>query len=254
MVRITTAGGESVQATRLNQQLRGTLDLMTKDLQRAGYVNWSGAGAWVWDEDGPVTNPYTDDDDGGTPVYNILDFYEAAVPRINEFGQVRLFSFATPGDASTAASACTTDCECILYSYDIDGNGALSTGDFELFGFRLNDGAVEMRTAGNDHTCSTGTWQDVTDDNLEITSLGFTLLYVNDPATGDATVYPIQSGASLGPNVACVPGAGALLDDKCLWRRKVAISISAQLAADNAVQLALNTDVKVKNDYFQSAP
>src|SRR5690606_19939477 len=125
MVRITTAGGESVQATRLNQQLRGTLDLMTKDLQRAGYVNWSGAGAWVWDEDGPVTNPYTDDDDGGTPVYNILDFYEAAVPRINEFGQVRLFSFATPGDASTAASACTTDCECILYSYDIDGNGAL---------------------------------------------------------------------------------------------------------------------------------
>lgn len=35
MLRISTSGGESVLATRLNQQLRGTLDIVTKDLQRA---------------------------------------------------------------------------------------------------------------------------------------------------------------------------------------------------------------------------
>lgn len=253
MLHISTSGGEVVQSARLNQQLRGALDFMSKDLQRAGYVNWSGDNAWVWDNSGPTGNPYTADDEAGTPVYNILDFYEAAIPRINEFGRVRLFSFATAGDATSGAAACSTNCDCILYSYDIDGDGSLNSGDFELFGFRWNDGAVEMRTAGNVHECTSGTWQDVTDSTVTVTAATFALQYVNSTA-GDATVYPIVGGLDTGLNTACTPGAGAIPDDKCLWRRKVDMSLTGQLASDAGVSMQINTSVKIKNDYFQTAP
>jgi type II secretory pathway pseudopilin PulG len=254
MLRISTSGGEVVASTRLNQQLRGALNLMTRELQRAGYVNWSGANAWTWDDAGPAANPYTADDDAGTAVYNILDFYEAAVPRINDFGQVRLFSFPTPGVAAGGTSACTTNCDCVLYSYDIDGDGGRNTGDFELFGFRWNDGAVEMRTGGDTHSCDSGTWQDITDATINVTNASFSLQYVDNVANGDATVYPIVGGGATGPNTACTPGAGGIPDDKCLWRRKVEISLAGQLASDAAVTMQINTSVKIRNDYLQTAP
>ena len=254
VLRVTVAGGESIQATRLNQQLRGTMDLVTKELQRSGYVNWRGSNAWEWDDDGPVTNPYDADDDGVTPTYNILDFYEAAIPRINEFGRIELYSFATPGDASSGTSACTSDCDCILYAYDIDGDGGLNTGQFELFGFRWNDGALETRTAGDVHGCDSGIWQDINDANVEVTSLGFTLEYVDEANSGDATVYPIQGDTSQGLSTACTPGNGSLLSDKCLWRRKVTVSMAGRLLSDDSVTMALESAVKLKNDYFQTAP
>lgn len=254
ILRVTVTGSESVAATRLNQQLRGGLDLMARDIQRAGYINWSGRHAWEWGTDGPVSNPYVEDNDGITPVYNILDFYQAAVPRINEFGWVQLFAFATPGNASGAVSPCTSDCHCILYSYDIDGDGGLSSDRFEKFGFRWNDGAVEMRTAGNSHTCNSGTWQDITDNTVTITRMGFSLVYVSDESAGDSTVYPFVNINPGAPKTSCTPGAGAINDDKCLWRRKIEITLEGILSGDDAVTMSLRTDVKIRNDYLQTKP
>ncbi len=253
-LHITTSGGEVVQSTRLNQQMRSAMDLMSRELHRAGYVNWAGVNAWEWDGSGPVTNPYDADDEDDGPVYNILDFYEAAIPRINEFGQIRLFSFSTPGDAASTVAPCTANCHCVLYSYDIDRDGGLNTGAFELFGFRWNNGALQMRTAGETHECNSGTWQDITDSTITVTQANFGLQYVNNPGAGDATVYAIIGGESTGPNTACAPGAGGVDDDKCLWRRKVDISLQAELAADSEVTIQLNSSVKVKNDFLQSAP
>ena len=250
VVRVSVAGSESVQATRLNQQLRGALGLMTKELQRAGYANWRGSHAWEMDANG---NSSDSNGDGRT---DIGDFYQSAIPSINEFGRVELFAFTSPGVAGTGTpSACSSNCDCILYSYDIDGDGKKNADSFELFGFRWNQGAVEMRTSGSGHGCNSGSWSHVTDANVTITRLTFELVYHDAAGTGkDATVYPIVDGQWTGLANVCVPGAGAVADDKCLWRRKVAITLEGQLADDPGVKVGLNGDVKIKNDYFNTAP
>lgn len=248
-LRINVSSGEVVKTARLNQQLRGTLDLMSKEIQRAGYLAWDGANAWAPDVDGN----YVDSNIDGN--VDILDFYTAAIPEINDIGEVSLFSFATPGNAATAASTCSTNCDCILYSYDIDSDGSVNTGQFELFGFRFNDGAVEMRTAGNGHSCTTGTWQDITDDTVNITRLNFTRVWVNDATAGDSTVYPFTDGkTSAGLATACVAGAGDINDAKCLWRRKIQVNLEGELSGDATVFARLRTDVKIRNDHFNTAP
>ncbi|MFA5495799.1 MAG: prepilin-type N-terminal cleavage/methylation domain-containing protein [Porticoccaceae bacterium] len=245
MLRFTVSGGELVQASRLSQQLRAALAVMTRDLQRAGYTSWEGA--WPADASGQLG------DANGDGAVDILDFYQAALPRINDFGPVRLLSFATPGDAASGAAECSADCDCILYSYDLNRNGQLDPGggSFELLGFRWHRGAVEMRTAGERHECTSGTWQDMTDGVVEVTRLGFSLEYVDAADAGDATVYPIVDGEVGGPGKTCIPGAGAIADNKCLWRRKVAIDVEGRLASDHAVTLGLTSAVKLKNDHFQ---
>lgn len=252
-VRMSISGGQSVQATRLNQALRGSLDLMARDIQRAGYINW----VPLWDTNGNGIQDYsteTDDDVNGDGVVDIMDFYDTVVPVINGAGNVQLFSFATPGDATSGAAACTTNCDCVLFSYDIDENGAINTADFELFGYRWNDGAIEMRTGGDPNSCTAGTWQDITDDTITVTALAMDLVLVDDENNGDATVYPLVEGVSQGLDTACTPVAGAVDEDKCLWRRKVAVSITAELTDDAAVAVTLASSVKLKNDYFNTAP
>src|SRR5690606_5344104 len=173
---------------------------------------------------------------------NILDYYEAVTPVLNDMGRVEVNG------------------NCILYSYDIDEDGGKGTGEFESFGFRLNDGAIEMRTAGDGHACDTGTWQDVTDSSVTITSLTFTLVYGDDPDAADpedSTMYSYEDGAWGGPATTCTPAvAGALPEDDdvlCLVRRGVRIEVEGQLTADAAVTMELDTKVKLKNDHFNTA-
>src|SRR5690606_6349721 len=96
MVRISTAGGESVQATRLNQQLRGSLDLVTKELQRAGYTNWFA----TWDGCGGGAVDGVLSDANGDGAVDIRDYYQCAAPVVNRFGSVTLWGFPTRGSAS----------------------------------------------------------------------------------------------------------------------------------------------------------
>jgi type II secretory pathway component PulJ len=263
MLRMSVSGGEIVQSTRLNQQLRGALDLMTKEIQRAGYVNWSP----LWDEDGDgiFDNINGDVDEDGNDIVDVRDFYEVAIPAMDAFGDIRLFAFATPGDASSGVSACTNNCDCILYSYDIDGDGALNADEFELFGFRLNDGAIEMRTAGETHSCNSGTWQDVTDDSVTVTSLEMTRVWANSVGTGNDstgyryvnesgkwTVEELQPGCTTTDN----DGANPLPvdgDTLCLWRSSILINVTGELSGDAAVSMQLQSRVKPKNDYLNTS-
>ncbi|KJS10043.1 MAG: hypothetical protein VR73_00090 [Gammaproteobacteria bacterium BRH_c0] len=239
MLRVNVSGGEIVQSTRLNQQMRSALDLMSKELQRAGYVDWLAA----WDQDGEDGPLSMDDDVNGDGKLNILDYYEAVTPVLNEMGLVQVNG------------------NCILYSYDLDGDGGKSTGQFESFGFRLNNGAVQMRTSGNGHACDTGTWQSITDSSISITSLTFTLDYVADVDDGDSTFYSYTVAPATEwsdtPLTACTPDvAGEVPEDGdvlCLARRNIEIALEGQLASDAAVTMGLSTKVKIKNDHFNIA-
>lgn len=249
MLQVTVSGGEIVQSTRLNQQLRGALDLMSKELQRAGYVRWDTAGTWLWVDGEPAADPYTADAldseiDGGT--YNALDFYVSVAPKLNEMGRI---SINNGGD-------------CILFSYDANGDGEKGVGNFENFGFRLANGMIQRKTTG-DHSCDDGGWSNVTDDTVTVTDLTFTLnsISADDQLDGDTARYEYELGQdewlAEDTRVACTPSVPGVVpvegDVFCLIRRNVAIELEAQLADDDAVTLSLNTKVKLKNDQLHTA-
>lgn len=217
VAKTTFSGLENIRAVQLNQQIRGTMDIIRRDLQRAGYVE-----AW---------NPGAVDVDSG------LD-----IAAINIFGTVTL--------GSCSSGVCT----CILYSYDRNADGeqgigsgtpgaSQNTDNFELYGFRLNDnsngdGGIEMRLGGSPSSCTSGTWQDLTDASVTVTALSFEL------DSADATIYAISDGDGDG---VCDSA------EVCYARRKINISISAELTSDSAVKVQISNEVKIKNDHYYTA-
>lgn len=236
VARISVASGESVQMTRLNQQMRATMDFITQDLQRAGYVNWRAA----------LDDCPSHEAQESTHSWSPADFFDCVAPVMSEMGRILPDLLAQGGS------------DCILYSYDIDGNGTRNSGDFELFGFKLAGGAVRTRTAGDTHSCDTGIWQAISDSILTISALNFTMEQ-NAAGGNEVAAYrlfygdqgPLPTWQSSGPIDVCVPGEGGLLDDKCLWRRVVTIELEGHLSSDAAVSMRLVSKVKIKNDHFQ---
>ena len=141
------ATSDTVRLSRLNQELRGTLDLLTNDLRRAGY--W----AFTPGIDTPTDNP----------------FQTAA------------------NDVQLGNSTGEPENSCILYSYDLNNDlrvgvgpsgvagPTTSTSNLEQFGFRLRAGQMQMRNGGSPFNCTSGSWQAITDADTEVTDLQFAL-------------------------------------------------------------------------------
>jgi Tfp pilus assembly protein PilW len=169
--RSLTSSGRNFQDARLTQDLNVAMDLITRDLRRAGY---SGTAQGVTTAAGAAGNLFTQD----TP---------AALAGTKDGG----INLATPG--------------CILYSYDFaPPPGVPGTKDSnEQLGFRLKNGAVEAGSSVTD--CSptaTGGWQQVTDPRLTtVTGLNFEYL----DAEGNATPVPFigASNSALPSWVVC---------------------------------------------------
>ena len=150
VAKTSFSGLENIRAIQLNQQLRGTMDLMRRELQRAGYVE-----AWT---------------PGAATLAAGIDTAAMAL-----FGTVTLGGTCSSGV-----------CDCILYSYDRNSDGdqgigsgtagsGQNTDNFEMYGFRLNSNIIQIRKSGNTHGCSSGTWEGITDGSVKITALGFEL-------------------------------------------------------------------------------
>lgn len=247
MVRIGVEGGQTLQTARLGNELREVLDFAARDLQRAGYVAWDqrcGLGA------------------GGSSSLAVDEFYECAVPAMDEFGQVELFDY-DPRDLTASPTACSSGCSCVLYRYDLNGDGQFSNGNFEAFGLRRNGDRLEVRAAGSGHACDSGTWVPVHGADLAVTNLSFDLVYASAAgASSHAGAFALASAGgswSAGSTAAsCAPtpddAADPLPDSAgdrvCLWRRSVGISLAARLPGDPAVTAALATRVRLANDFF----
>jgi type II secretory pathway component PulJ len=144
-----SGSGAGLRMAHLQQQLRASLEIMGRDLRRAGYYG-------VQPDTATLSllraNPFTDADHPGKAE--------------TERNDVRIGHY--PGEAADS---------CILYSYDLDADGSLTpsgTG-MERFGFRLRGGMLQMRYGGEPFDCTQGTWHAVTDAGVEITRLQFQL-------------------------------------------------------------------------------
>lgn len=179
---------DNLRLIRLNQELRSLAGLMAADIRRAGYNG--GAIALVG---AGATTP--------SP-----------------------FEAVTIGTASTAG-------DCILYSYDDSTNSASSSDGTlngnEYYGFRLNGNTVQRLSASSASTCTSGTWQALSDPNdTVVTALSFTL---TDNEICNATLY---SGMHV---------------------QTVTISITARPAniADMAIARTVTESVRTRNERYE---
>ncbi|OQK16827.1 hypothetical protein AU255_02680 [Methyloprofundus sedimenti] len=240
---------DNIQLTRLNQDLRAMMDIMERDIRRAGFV--------------------TSDPDNNFASLQANPFFDSAT-----------------GGATTDIGIYNSGA-CIVYSYNSDNDSPPVVDSNERRGFLLDGTNLEMRKYGaTNENCSTGAeWETITDPGIEITALQFTLTtstlnvtsMINDD-DGDGTVEPSDSdgipyGDDDGDGLCdwtdtnndgvrdtnelevcntCTRD-GSPPDPACLYVRNVTISLTGRLANDTAVTQTITEEIRIRNDKFVAA-
>jgi prepilin peptidase dependent protein B len=191
-----------LRKAHLHQQLHGLLHTMVRDIRRAGY--------WSFDPglESAAENPF-------------------------QAGVNRLRVQAYPGEAAGS---------CILFAYDLDKDGMVGVGscngnacaaqtdrdNVEQFGFRLHNGLVQTRYAGDTLRCDSGHWQAVTDPGITVSYLSFT--------------HHTACTNLDNPSADCEPHAARIL------QRLVDIRLSGYQRARPDTTLTLSASVRIRND------
>lgn len=190
-----SANSSALKIARLNSELRSAMAFVTRDLKRAGY--WNGADAAVQNNT-LQNNPF---------------FTTDPVTRVS---------------TNTANDSPAVTYECILFSYDLNSNGAFNSPD-EALGYRHDNAkkAIEVRRSAKN--CAETGWEDLSDpDVIEITK--FEILDMSPGAvsvTNGATTTTIQ-------------------------QRQFTIEITGRLKADTSVQRTIRETVRLRNERVTS--
>ena len=236
------ANSDNLKLMRLNQDLRSMMDLMVKDIRRAGFVTDDPANNFA----SLQNNPFFDDSTSGATT-------DIALPNGN------------PGN-------------CIVYSYNADIDTPPTVSNDEYFGFRLVNNALEMRKTGttNENCTAANEWDSITEPEVAISELTFTLvtstLNVTSMAT-DSDGDGCLDGDDQAPNTAssscktgdygnglCDSGESCNTctlngspDPACLYVRNVTLRLTGRLVDDPSVTQTLIEQVRVRNDKFVAA-
>lgn len=221
---------DNIELARLNQDLRAMMDIMVRDIRRAGYVT-----------DNPAAN--------------------SAALQANPY-----LDSATPG--LTTDIAVYNNGSCIVYAYNRDN--LITVTPSERLGFKLDNGELKMRKTGatNENCSNTGgnldsDWETITDPDVQITALAFTL------AESELSITSMLTDVLPGPpdgfadgddnhNTFCDEGESCNTcntGDKCLYIRTIDISLAGELKDDPGVTQTITEQIRVRNDkYVASAP
>ena len=202
---------QQLARTELEAQLYGVLERLARDLRRTGYQ---------------ALDPAADTDPPGDPPW----------PNRFQSGQQALRTGVTTDGGA-----------CILYAYDLDGDGRVGLGQCpatgcppghdednqERFGFRLRGEGVQMRLGGAPFDCEHGAWQAVTTGEIVIDRLQFDIAR--------------RCRNLAGPDAVCVPGQAALV------HQRVDINLEGHVRRQPGIRLALSRQVRVRNDLLYGA-
>jgi prepilin peptidase dependent protein B len=216
------SAAENLRSTRLNQELRAVIEIMQLDIRRAGY--------WAFpdtaDPADPADNPF-----------------QSTIRGIDN-------------DLRTGNIGAEPTNSCLTYSYDLNANSTIGVchgcttagGPFdsapydrsnvEMFGFRLRDGAIQMRTrraSGSEVTfgCNSGFWETITSDDVHVDLLRFVV-----------TTRATNLNADKTSTVGCETG------DLCRQMRTVDVRMTGRLAEDTDVRQTLTARVGIRNDRY----
>lgn len=221
-----TSSMNTLAGSKLSQELGTMMSVMVSEFRRIGYTS-------------NITSP---------------DF-----PTDNAFSVANLTAMEVfDSVASNTQQAATGSGSCIVYAYDRDEDGVVDAA--ELGGFRLNAGAVQMRTVGNTadpDTCATtnNTWVDLTDPGfVTITELTFDLagsvcINTREPNEVDDDVDGTVDNAEEADCYDEVPAANS--GDITVETRDIAITLTGELTNDAFVNMTLNQNVRVRNEWVR---
>jgi prepilin peptidase dependent protein B len=131
---------------------------------------------------------------------------------------------------------------CLLLAYDVDDDGKVGIGacrssdcpawsdedNVEQFGYRLRDGALQMRASGGRYACDESGWQALTETRIEVSTFQVRI---------DARCRNLTDA-----------NAGCDANGDKLWTRGVAIGLAAHWRGRPETELALRRYVRVRND------
>ena len=206
----------TTREARLTQETRITMDFISADIRRAGFSH---------------------------PERIIVPADEERLP-INWFMEDDRWLSIHDYDGGTA--------NCILVTYDPTFLYDVTTADFDdpppaqyVFGYRSNNGTVEMLTGGLSGTtdCDAGTWEPLTDpDTTRVSELSF-------EASGSSCMKVDVDGETHGPVYGDTPCASLGSDDGDVFAEsaRVTVTLEAKHANDDATRVNHSDTVSVRN-------
>ena len=249
---VISSSGATLKSSKLNLEMGAVMSVMTNDIRRAGI--WSNDGSGELDQNpfSKVSSSPNAKDGTALEVHDSMADDNNQVETVNSAGN--LDDIYRPNGSGS----------CIVYAYDSQGDG--SVGDNDLFGFRLNNGAVEMREEGDEsgdrNSCTNGTWAAMNDTNVvTITELTFdledsTCLVSNEPNEFDEDGDGVLDNAEEQDCYQTSPNESLSGTNDEFYvtaeTRVVTITMEGELVDDEDVRASLTQRVRVRNDLVRS--
>jgi hypothetical protein len=240
-------------AAKLNENLRGVLQIMVGDIRRAGF-NANAAGELT-----PSTY---------AAAFNWSRLGSANPQPVNSAGASIENPHMVPGSTNvTVTNAATGSNNCILYSYDLDLDGAVDAN--ENYGFRQHDGGVQIRKTQAAACGDTGSanWESIIDTDVIViddwdtgaANDGFYVRILGDGVSGtpDSQCENTSTGvvwSSLCTDTTVSGYAAPSTGDRLVELRLVEIRLRGYIANDPAVRKEVRSYVKLRNDRLIKAP
>lgn len=251
----------TLKTTRLNQELRNVIDLISRDVRRAGY--WQLAYATGQ----PAGNITLSNTSGNVTITSsATPFSEIGAGLVNRTlitsaGAAIITGYVNPSKVNATVTrpfASTTinegdwmisnlytetgndlviapDDTCVQYSYDRDGDATVA--DNERFAFRVSGGVVQMYPGtGTLPNCLTGAgnWENATSDVISIDELLFS----------DADTKCINTSDSDSDCKTVPPASGDVL----MQIRQLNITLTGSLISNPATTRTFTEVVRLRND------
>lgn len=209
-VKNMTSQTQNLQLMRLNQDMRATMDLMVRDIRRAGFA---------------TSTPDTSFDCLKSNPFNNMGFF----------------------DGATATAIAATNAEpasCIVFAYNLNNNLVANDCVIESrdrFGYRVRSGVLQMKKGGGtEATCATGSWEGISNSQV-LVAVGFTVTATEL----DITEMFTDADGICNLGEAC---NDCTVGNQCLTIREVGLSLTGTLSDGTTQTVAAK--VRVRNDEF----
>lgn len=206
---------DHIRLNMLNQDLRIMMDVMVREIRRAGFT----------------ANPMVNNE---AAFLNTL--------RHNPFAPINIENIATKTNA------------CITFMYNKDLLNPDTVAEAERFGFKLatdttfspTKNVIRMRRTGTALACGNGTWESITSPDVEITDLSFdlkeTALNVSERKKPS---HSIITGCNVGDECLYIRTINISLTGKL-----ISLAGNKVLDKDHQLTQTLNETVRVRNDHY----
>ena len=243
---------DNVKLTRLNQDMRAMMDIMVRDIRRAGFVTSDPENNLSSLKNNPFFDAITPGATTDIRIHNCND--------VDNDGYCKCDDVDNDGYCKPLLGDVDEPGDCLVYSYNRNNETppvVNASPDNERLGFKLDGTKLLILKKGyTTESCDNSSWQSISDDAVEITELQFSLtekeLNVTSMTKDVNPVDGIMDGDDNGDGFCDVSEKCTICvtSESCLIVRNVAITLTGQLSTDPTIKQTITAFVRIRNDKF----